>query len=282
MSQDTSFDRTALVPAAQALLPVAESGWLAGFNTMLGKELGDWFGTRRWWVQSLVWLILFNVGLGLVLFVAPQFGSPDAHGAGGSDDPYLFGLSVFFNTVALLGPIGIIILTQDEIIQEKQSGTAAWILTKPLSRASFILTKLLANVVGGLVFVVAIPGLVAYGEILVASGQAAPPLAYVQALLVMLLTLTFYTTLSLMLGAFVGDRAPLLAGTFGVLVGGLVVSQFVPNARYILPLSMDQVAMALVLGQPLSASMIYELITAALFSLLFTVAALWRFEDEEF
>jgi len=28
--------------------------------------------------------------------------------------------------------------------------------------------------------------------------------------------------------------------------------------------------------------MIYELITAALFSVLFTVAALWRFEDEEF
>ncbi len=67
-----------------------------------------------------------------------------------------------------------------------------------------------------------------------------------------------------------------------LLVGGLVVSQFVPNVRYILPLNMDQIAMALLLGQPLSPPMIYELITAALFSVLFTVAALWRFEDEEF
>jgi ABC-2 type transport system permease protein len=282
MTRDSSFDRTAPVAASQTLVPVADAGWLTGFGNSLGKELGDWFGTRRWWVQSLVWLTLFNVGLALVLFVAPQFEAPDAHGASGAQDPYLFGLSVFFNTVALLGAIGIIILTQDEIIQEKQSGTAAWILTKPLSRASFILSKLLSNVLGGLVFIVAIPGLVAYVEILLASGQAAPLLPYVQALAVMLLTLTFYITLSLMLGALFEDRAPVLAGTFGVLVGGLIVSQFVPNVRYILPLSMDQIAMALMQGQPLSLPMIYELITAALFSVLFTVAALWRFADEEF
>ncbi len=282
MSRDSTIDQMAPLPAAQTLVPVADAGWLAGFGNSLGKELGDWFGTRRWWVQSLVWLTLFNVGLALVLFVAPRFQSPDAHGVSGAEDPYLYGLSVFFNTVALLGAIGIIILTQDEIIQEKQSGTAAWILTKPLSRASFILSKLLSNVLGGLVFIVALPGLVAYGEILLASGQAAPLLPYVQALMVMLLTLTFYITLSLMLGAFFEARSPVLAGTFGVLVGGLVVSQFVPNVRYILPLNMDQIAMALMLGQPLSPPMIYQLITAALFSVLFTVAALWRFEGEEF
>ena len=81
---------------------------------------------------------------------------------------------------------------------------------------------------------------------------------------------------------FFEQRGPVLAGTFGVLVGGLVVSQFVPKLSYILPLSMDKIAMSLLQGQPLSLPMIYELITAGLFSVLFMVAALWRFSDEEF
>ena len=34
--------------ARQGLLPTRGSGWLAGFGNMLGKELGEWFRTRRW------------------------------------------------------------------------------------------------------------------------------------------------------------------------------------------------------------------------------------------
>jgi hypothetical protein len=85
-----------------------------------------------------------------------------------------------------------------------------------------------------------------------------------------------------MLGTFFEQRGPVLAGTFGILVGGLVVSQFVPKLTYILPLSMDKIAMSLLQEQPLSLPMMYELITAGLFSVLFIIAALWRFSDEEF
>jgi ABC-2 type transport system permease protein len=277
MTTDSVVEKAATVP--QALVPASGSGVLGGFRNILSKELADWFGTRRWWIQTLIWLIIFNVGLALILFVAPVL---DPQASGGPDELYMSGLSVFFNTLALLGSIGVIILTQDEIIQEKQSGTAAWILTKPVSRASFILSKLISNVIGVLIFVIAVPALVAYIEILIASGRGVPLLPYVQALAVMLLTLTFYITLSLMLGTFFEQRGPILAGTFGVLVGGLVVSQFLPKLTYILPLSMDKIVMTIIQGQPLSLPMMYELITAALFSVLFTVAALWRFGDEEF
>ena len=40
----------------------------------------------------------------------------------------------FFSMVIMTGTMGAIILAQDEIIQEKQSGTAAWILSKPAAR----------------------------------------------------------------------------------------------------------------------------------------------------
>lgn len=45
---------------------------------------------------------------------------------------------------------------------------------------------------------------------------------------------------------------------------------------------MDRVALAVLQGQELSSAMEYKVITAALFSLLFIVASLWRFGDEEF
>lgn len=278
MTTNSVVDRPA-ISASQKLLPASGIGPLGGFRNIFAKELADWFGTRRWWIQTLVWLIIFNVGLALILFVAPVL---DPQASTGPDELYMSGLGVFFNTLALLGSIGVIILTQDEIIQEKQSGTAAWILTKPVSRASFILSKLLSNVVGVLILVIAVPALVAYIEIMIASGRGAPVLQYVLALAVILLTLTFYITLSLMLGTFFEQRGPVLAGTFGILVGGLVVSQFLPKLTYILPLSMDKIALSILQGQPLSLPMMYELITAGLFSLLFTVAALWRFGDEEF
>ena len=278
MTTSSAVDQKAV--SIPVMVPASGGGWLAGFGNILSKELSDWFGTRRWWIQALIWLIILNVGLALVLFVAPRFDPQAAQG--GPDGLYMSGLSVFFNTLALLGSIGVIILTQDEIIQEKQSGTAAWILTKPVSRLSFILSKLLSNVVGVLLLVIVVPAVVAYVEILIASERAAPVVPYVQALGVMLLTLTFYITLSLMLGTFFEQRGPVLAGTFGILVGGLVVSQFVPKLTYILPLSMDKIAMSLLQEQPLSLPMMYELITAGLFSVLFMVAALWRFNDEEF
>lgn len=278
MTTNSVVDKNAAA-VPQALLPASGGGALGGFRNIFAKELADWFGTRRWWIQTLIWLIIFNVVLVQVLFAAPVL---DPQASGGPDELYMSGLGVFFNMLALLGSIGVIILTQDEIIQEKQSGTAAWILTKPVSRASFILSKLLSNVVGVLILVIAVPALVTYLEIMVASGRGAPVLQYMLALAVILLTLTFYITLSLMLGTFFEQRGPVLAGTFGVLVGGLVLSQFLPKLTYILPMSMDKIAMSIMQGQPLSLPMMYELITAGLFSVLFTVAALWRFGDEEF
>ena len=287
MQSNSALEHKTHIAADRGMLPVQGRGWSAGFANILSKELTDWFGTRRWLIQTLIWLVILNVGLGLVLFLGPVLDPAAAQAA--SSDPagmaaslFMSGYSLFFNTLAMLGSIGIIVLTQDEIIQEKQSGTAAWILTKPVSRAAFILSKLISNIFGALIFIVAVPALIAYFEVLAASGQSAPIMGYVQALGVMLLTLTFYISLSLMLGTFFEQRGPVLAVTFGVLVGGLVVSQFIPKVSYILPLSMDKIAMTLFQGQPLSSPMQFELITAALFSVLFMVAALWKFGDEEF
>ena len=72
--------------------------------------------------------------------------------------PEAMGFYWAFPLAVFIGIPGVIILAQDEIIQEKQSGTAAWIISKPAARSAFILTKLLSNLIGALVFIVALPG----------------------------------------------------------------------------------------------------------------------------
>jgi ABC-2 type transport system permease protein len=277
MDTNSTFNRTAIA-TPRAMSPVRDSAWLGGFGNILAKELRDWFGTRRWWMQALIWLLIFNGLLAVALNVIPQSGPIDARSGEG-----LFRTAVaeFLRTTALLGSIGIIVLSQDEIIQEKQSGTLAWILSKPVSRMSLILSKLIANTLGGLIFIVALPGLVAYVELWLVSGIAAPIGPYLLALSVLFLTLIFYITLSLMLGVIFDQRGPVLAGTLGVLIGGIIVSQFVPKLGYILPLTMDRAAMTLLQQQPLPLALGFELISAGLFSLLFLVAALWKFEEAE-
>jgi ABC-type Na+ efflux pump permease subunit len=40
-----------------------------------------------------------------------------------------------------MAAFGVIILTQSDIVEEKLSGTAEWVLSSPLSRSAFILSK---------------------------------------------------------------------------------------------------------------------------------------------
>ncbi len=47
--------------------PVNESGWRAGFGNLLRKESGDWWSTRRWWSQALIWGAVINGSLLSVL-----------------------------------------------------------------------------------------------------------------------------------------------------------------------------------------------------------------------
>ena len=39
---------------------VNEHGWRRGFANMLRKENRDWWRTRRWWINILIWLVLIN------------------------------------------------------------------------------------------------------------------------------------------------------------------------------------------------------------------------------
>ena len=68
---NSHMTRNLMQSARQGLLPVRGGGWLAGFGNMLNKELGEWFRTRRWLWQALIWIAILDGMVALVLFVIP-------------------------------------------------------------------------------------------------------------------------------------------------------------------------------------------------------------------
>jgi ABC-2 type transport system permease protein len=272
--------------ARQGLLPARGSGWLAGFGNMLAKELGEWFRTRRWLWQLLIWSAILGGLIAFFLFALPVLhtlmpGIPTQEQMFAGLLPEVGAMIQFFSFLVMTGTIGAIILAQDEIIQEKQSGTAAWILSKPAARQAFILTKLLSNAIGVLVFIVALPGLILLGEIFLATHKVPTLAPFLAGAVVVWLALFFYISLVIMLGVLFENRGPVLGIAFGVMWGGMILRNFIPQILYVLPLGMEGVAMGVVQGIPLPAIYISELISTAVLSILFTLVALWRFQKIE-
>jgi ABC-2 type transport system permease protein len=273
--------------ARQGLLPARGSDWLAGFSNMLSKELGEWFHTRRWLWNLLIWPVIINGFVGLILFILPLLDAmlPGLNAsmvkAYEQLPPGAKGLDFYFTMAMMAGSIGIVILAQDEIIMEKQTGTAAWILSKPAARQGFILTKLLSNSIGMLIFIVVLPAMVFLGEIYLDIHQVVPLVPFLVGEGVLMMGLFFYLSLVIMLGVVSESRMLVMGIPFGIIIGGMFLSRFIPPINYVLPTTIDKIAYVLVLGIPMPTMFISQLITSAVLSTVFILVALWRFQRKE-
>jgi hypothetical protein len=77
------------------------------------------------------------------------------------------------------------------------------------------------------------------------------------------------------------NRGPVLGIAFGVLLGGLILRSFIPPILYVVPLSMDGIALMVMQGTPLPPIFVSQLISTAVLSILFILVALWRFQRTE-
>ena len=260
-----------------------ERGWRQGFANLFYKENGEWRYTGRWWMQSLLWLLVANGFLVMVLWVMPVM-DPE----GMSDVGKNFGLVTFMQMMAKLPLFAVIVITQGVIIGEKQSGTAAWILSAPVSRSGFILSKLIANVIGFLSTIIILQGLVAYVLISLSKGSLLPLGPYLSYLALLSLNLLFYLALTLMLGTFFNARGPVLGIAFGVAIwsmlgmGKLFFAGFMPWLVLILPEALPDLVSASVQGGSMPATWPVSIIAMSLYTVLLVGLAIWRFNREEF
>lgn len=87
---------------------VSERGWRRGLGNMLRNELGHWWATRMWWVQSLIWVVMIGFLLGAILFSSPTTPPGDE-------------VAILFSIFAGLFPaVGVVIIMQSAVVGEKE------------------------------------------------------------------------------------------------------------------------------------------------------------------
>jgi ABC-2 type transport system permease protein len=266
--------------SVSVLQPVKERGWRQGFANLLRKENGEWWHTRRWWTQSLLWLLIINGILAVGVWVVPVIEPAEAVDT-------MENLGIFIQLMSLFPMFAVIVITQDAVIGEKQSGTAAWVMSAPVSRSAFILAKLVANAFGFFVTIILVQGLVAYVQLSLSDGSPLPLVPYLAMLALLSLYLFFYLALTLMLGAFFDTRGPVLGIAIAVAIGsmlgvGNLFASFLPRIVVLLPESIPGILTLLVQGESLPDVWPIPIILMSVYSLVFVALAIWRFKREEF
>ena len=274
-----------------------EPRWHKGFANVLRKESRDWWRTRRWWIHLAFWLVVLNLAVAAPLWLQPA--EPPAGAALTAEEQAQWeasarvenrvsaGVRTLVDASGLLLLFGVVIGLQNAIIDERVTGTGAWILSKPVSRGSFILAKLAANALAFVVLAVALPWTLAYLQISLALGGLQPILPYVTSMSLIALNLLFWLTLTLMLGAVFNNRGLVLAVPLAALFALITLTTRVPALIDFTPLafildmpdkrSLVQLAIQ---AQPLVT--IVPIVATIGWMVVFIGIAIWRFEREEF
>jgi ABC-2 type transport system permease protein len=261
-------------PAALPLQRLDERGARRGFANLLRKELATWTRTRSGWVQGLLWLGILNGLMTLPLvFMRDMFASE----MGGS---FRAAMDMFFNLGALAPYAGVVIMTHGAIIAERQLGTAAWVLSKPVARSAFILAKFVAFGLALLVLALTLPGIVAYGALSLEAGAWLDATRFAAGVGILALGLLWYLALTLMLGTLTSARGAVLAVPLVLLVVGDMLIMLWPPVAELGPWVLGRMAMLVAEGGPLLSA--WPLLSTAIGTAAFLTVALWRFGREEF
>lgn len=259
---------------------VGERGWRRGLGNLTRGELSAWFRSGRWWKHLVVWLLVID----LILFFVMLAPAPTS-GAKGPDLVFLYG--VFGG---LFVSIGIMVVMQWAIVGEKTSGTAAWVLSKPVTRTAFVVSRLLVNGLGIVVTAVIVPALVFYVLLGVVSSVGwLSPLSFLGGVGLLLIHAAFWATLTWMMGTFSSSTAVVISVPLAIFFALWFLPPYVPGLVYVSPLmlavgeeggSFQALSTSLMKGDaPYSW---IPLLSALVFSAAFVAAGILRFNREEF
>lgn len=257
------------------LIPVVRHGWRMGLGNLLRKELGQWWGTKLWWIQISMWLIILNGITTIIMLDIDSEMSPDA----------LVNEAVrsFFLIGATAIGIGIVLTLQGSIVGEKDMGTAAWVMSKPASRASFVMSKLIAHFTGFAVTAIVIPSalfLVAAKLILPLPVPLGP---FAMGMAVMGLMVLFFVTLTLALGCLFKGRGPIAGiGITLILVGQFFKGMLPESIVMATPWLLGDVAGSFAMQTLPEFDRMVPLIVVAIETVILGYLAIWRFNREEF
>ncbi|MFP4458570.1 MAG: ABC transporter permease [Candidatus Zixiibacteriota bacterium] len=208
----------------KGLEKVQDLGIVHGFPNMLKKELGFWFGKSKIGIIiSIFSLIIVNAILAFSLWM-PE--NPIPENGSSAMLPILSTLVFFVAIIMLLG----------SIIGEDKMGTSEWVMSKPITRESYILSKIVGNWLGIFITVVIIQTIFGLIHTLIASGGI-PNLLYLSEGIALIgLKLLFFVSLMIFLGTLLQSRAAILAIIFFLAVIQMILTNQLNKVNQWLPL----------------------------------------------
>lgn len=261
--------------------------WRMGFANLFARESSKWWRSHRWWMQALIWLVILNGFVAFSLFVLPgimeQAASTSNEELPTQAELFVEMLHGFFNISIVALPIGVIILVQGQVIKEKQTGTAAWILSKPVSRSAFILAKLLADALGILLILILLQFTIAYIQFSVVGDVALTEFVLTSILVTILVI--FYQIFTLMLSVFANSQEIILGVSLGMLLGGLLlkdalaplVGRLVLFTPWALPMTINAAAG----GTTLQGDLLLPVVSTIGWTFVCLAVTFWVFRQQE-
>lgn len=256
---------------------------LPGLGGLLRGELSRWVG-RRGLVHLVLWTLVIQGALYLdTVLRSDPF--PDWRG-------YEFLIHLWW----VMTPLAAIAISQNALIEERRRDTAPWVLSKPVSRSSFLISKILGDAIGLSAIAVVLQGVIAFVWLPRVDPALGLPILepdlgrYLVVLGVCCLIVLFFVAMTVSLTTFLPWRAPVAAVGLSVWVllwispreelerytiGGLVTGELesVSNA-------MKPIAEYLVFDQPLQPAS--SVAWTALAAVAFTVLGALVFRREQF
>ncbi len=243
-------------------------GWRSGLANLLWAELKRW-ETKEWYLTGALWVLI--IGVSVMQFIG--------------EGDIKTGLTFLGFFGSMFPMINVIILLQDEVVGPRETGTLSWLLSKPVSRTSYIVSKIISNSIGVFVAMVFAPGMVVYLEYVIFQGQFLAIGPYLAGLGILFVNLFFYLSLTLMLGTLFKERGGVIGIPLAVGLGYTLI-QSIPIINILHPMGMffptieEPLFLSVILGEPV----VYfiPLIFTIASCILFVALAIWKFNREEF
>ena len=220
---------------------------LAGLANLTVREAAAWWATGRWRVHTVVWVAVLGGLLSLMLWVLPAvLDAAEAEG-GVSGEPGEVALQ-FPDMAAVVIALGVVLLTQGVLLDERRNGVLEWLLSKPVGRPAVVLAKFVGQGSALLVTVLLAPWLIVHALLSVADGGLWSLTNSLAALGTLALVVAFHLAFVLALSTLTSSRVTILAVPIVLIVTSDGITSLWPELFHVMPWSLGPVA-SILLGQ---------------------------------
>jgi ABC-2 type transport system permease protein len=257
-------------------------GWTRGLGNLVRGEFSNWFKSSRWWKQLIIWFLIVDAMMGTMVYAS------DRAAQDGQEGPPLLLMYGLFG--GMFVAFGVMIIMQRVIIGEKRSGTAAWVLSKPVTRTAFVVSRLVVNSIAILLTSVVVPGVIVYLTLGLWSDLGwLSPLSFLGGMAMVALHTLFWIVLVLMMGTLFERSGGVIAVPLVLYFVLWMSPGMIPELSYVSPLllafspgpeQVDSLAASVMTGEPVFSWL--PVISTMVLCAISVGVAVWRFNRQQF